>query len=42
LIKYYTTLNPNNVLAKYIPALNKIDAGRQMLPEETGIPQSLV
>jgi chitosanase len=28
LIKYYTTLNPNNVLAKYIPALNKIDAGR--------------
>ena len=27
LIKYYTTLNPNNPLAKYIPALNKIDAG---------------
>lgn len=28
LVKYYTKLNPNNVLAKYIPALNKIDAGR--------------
>lgn len=28
LIKYYTTLSPNNILAKYIPALNKIDAGR--------------
>lgn len=28
LIKYYTTLNPNNNLAKYIPALDAIDAGR--------------
>ncbi len=27
LIKYYTQLNPNNTLAKYIPALDKIDAG---------------
>jgi len=27
LIKYYTSLNPNNPLAKYIPALDKIDAG---------------
>ena len=27
LIKYYTKLNPNNILAKYIPALNKIDVG---------------
>ena len=27
LIKYYTTLNPDNTLAKYIPALDKIDAG---------------
>ena len=27
LIKYYTTLNPNNPLAKYIPALDAIDAG---------------
>jgi chitosanase len=27
LIKYYTTLNPNNVLAKYIPALDAIDNG---------------
>jgi chitosanase len=26
LIKYYTTLNPNNVLAKYIPALDLIDS----------------
>ena len=28
LIKYYTQLNPNNSLAKYIPALDKIDAGK--------------
>ena len=27
LIKYYTGLNPDNTLARYIPALNKIDAG---------------
>ncbi|MDQ1252855.1 MAG: chitosanase [Euryarchaeota archaeon] len=27
LIHYYTTLNPNNSLAKYIPALDKIDTG---------------
>lgn len=27
LIKYYTSLNPDNPLAKYIPALDKIDAG---------------
>ena len=27
LIKYYTQLNPNNNLAKYIPALDKIDSG---------------
>ncbi len=27
LIKHYTELNPDNVLAKYIPALNAIDAG---------------
>jgi chitosanase len=26
LIKYYTTLNPDNVLAKYIPALDLIDS----------------
>ena len=26
LIKHYTELNPNNILAKYIPALNKIDS----------------
>ena len=29
LIKYYTQLNPNNSLAKYIPALDKIDAGKR-------------
>jgi len=28
LIKYYTQLNPNNSLAKYIPALDKIDSGK--------------
>jgi len=28
LIKYYTQLNPNNSLAKYIPALDKIDASK--------------
>jgi chitosanase len=28
LIKYYTQLNPNNSLAKYIPALDKIDTGK--------------
>jgi chitosanase len=27
LLKYYTTLNPDNALEKYIPALNTIDAG---------------
>jgi chitosanase len=27
LIKYYTRLNPNNNLAKYIPALDRIDSG---------------
>jgi chitosanase len=27
LIKYYTTLRPNNTLAKYIPALDAIDEG---------------
>lgn len=27
LLKYYTELNPDNTLAKYIPALDKIDAG---------------
>ncbi|WP_269849969.1 chitosanase [Methanosarcina horonobensis] len=27
LIKHYTELNPDNALAKHIPALNKIDAG---------------
>mgnify|MGYP000857668099 CR=1 FL=1 len=27
LIKHYTELNPDNTLAKYIPALDKIDAG---------------
>jgi chitosanase len=27
LIHYYTTLNPDNSLSKYIPALDKIDAG---------------
>jgi chitosanase len=27
LLKYYTGLNPDNTLARYIPALNKIDAG---------------
>ena len=27
LIKYYTKLNPDNTLAKYIPALDKIDSG---------------
>lgn len=29
LIKYYTQLNPNNNLAKYIPALDKIDSGKR-------------
>jgi chitosanase len=29
LIKYYTQLNPNNNLAKYIPALDKIDSGNR-------------
>jgi chitosanase len=29
LIKYYTQLNPNNSLAKYIPALDKIDTGKR-------------
>lgn len=29
LIHYYTTLNPNNILAKYIPALNRIDSEAQ-------------
>lgn len=28
LIKYYTQLNPNNTLAKYIPSLDKIDNGK--------------
>ncbi|HEY5575965.1 MAG TPA: chitosanase [Clostridiaceae bacterium] len=29
LIKYYTQLNPNNNLAKYISALDKIDSGKR-------------
>ena len=29
LIKYYTKLNPNNNLAKYIPALDRIDSGNR-------------
>ena len=35
LIKYYTKLNPNNTLAKYIPALNAIDAGPHPYNDES-------
>jgi len=34
LIHYYTTLNPNNNLAKYIPVLDAIDAENDILPGE--------
>ena len=40
LIKYYTTLNPNNTLAKYIPALDAIDAGPH--PYNDGTSDSVV
>lgn len=35
LIKYYTELNPNNTLAKYIPALDAIDAGPHPYNDES-------
>ena len=38
LIKYYTTLNPDNTLAKYIPALNKIDSGKHSAARGEGNP----
>ena len=45
LIKHYTTMNPNNVLAKYIPALNVIDNGpttmTQTMTETMPLPDSI-
>jgi uncharacterized membrane protein len=38
LIKHYTELNPDNVLAKYIPALDKIDAGSHYAADGDGNP----
>src|SRR5665647_2109628 len=38
LIKYYTTLNPDNKLAKYIPALNTIDTSPHNAAGEDGNP----
>jgi PGF-pre-PGF domain-containing protein len=38
LIKYYTTLNQNNTLAKYIPALDAIDAGSHIAAGGDGNP----
>ncbi|WP_410508557.1 chitosanase [Methanosarcina hadiensis] len=35
LIKYYTELNPNNTLSKYIPALDAIDAGPHPYNDES-------
>jgi chitosanase len=40
LIKYYTKLNPDNTLAKYIPALDKIDAGSHNAAEGDGSPST--
>ena len=39
LIKYYTELNPDNTLAKYIPALDKIDAGPHDAADGDGNPR---
>jgi chitosanase len=38
LIKYYTTLNQSNTLAKYIPALDAIDAGSHAAADGDGNP----
>ncbi len=38
LIKHYTELNPDNTLAKYIPALDKIDAGPHDAADGDGNP----
>jgi len=38
LIKHYTELNPNNNLAKYIPALDRIDAGSHDAADGDGNP----
>jgi chitosanase len=38
LIKYYTTLNANNALTKYIPALNAIDVGKHTAAGGDGNP----
>lgn len=40
LIKHYTILNPDNSLAKYIPALNKIDSGRHYAAGGEGNPST--
>jgi chitosanase len=40
LLKYYRVLNPNNTLAKYIPALDKIDAGEHNEAEGDGNPDT--
>jgi len=41
LIKYYTTLNASNSLAKYIPALNTIDAGAHTGADGDGNPSTV-
>ena len=41
LVKYYTALNPNNNLAKYIPALNVIDAGPHTSADGDGNPSTV-
>jgi chitosanase len=38
LVKHYTELNPDNILTKYIPALDKIDAGTHYAAEGDGNP----
>jgi uncharacterized membrane protein len=38
LIKHYTELNPDNTLAKYIPALDKIDSGSHDAADGDGNP----
>ena len=40
LIKHYTILNPNNILAKYIPALNAIDAAPHTSADGDGNPST--
>jgi chitosanase len=40
LIKHYTELNPDNTLAKYIPALDKIDAGPHNAASGDGNPST--